>query len=203
MAAPARPAARSRSLRLAAVVASLLVAMSARAEPQTFVLEPASTHAHFELMHFGTSTIRGRFGPVPGTVTLDRARGSGELGLRIDTRTLDTGIPVLNARLKQADLIAVEAFPEAYYVARQFRFEGDRLAEVRGEFTFRGISQALSLTARRFGCRIEINTEICGGDFEGELLRSEFGASLLVPLVGDRVRLLVQVEGQRALSPAR
>ena len=187
----------------AMLAAALVCATALHAEPQTYVLDAERSVVHIEFVHFGTSTIRGRFGPVPGTVTLDRARGSGELGLRIDTRTLDTGIPVLNARLKQADLIAVEAFPEAYYVARQFRFEGDRLAEVRGEFTFRGISQALSLTARRFGCRIEINTEICGGDFEGELLRSEFGASLLVPLVGDRVRLLVQVEGQRALSPAR
>ena len=187
----------------AALAAALAFTTTLHAEPQTYVLDPERSVVHIEFVHFGTSTIRGRFGPVPGTVTLDRARGSGELGLRIDTRTLDTGIPVLTARLKQADLIAVEAFPEAYYVARQFRFEGDLLAEVRGEFTFRGISQALSLKARRFGCRTEADREICGGDFEGELLRSEFGASLLVPLVGDRVRLLVQVEGQRALPPAR
>ena len=37
----------------------------------------------------------------------------------------------------------------------------------------------------------------CGGDFEGEILRSEFGAAFGRPLIGDRVRLVVQAEGRR------
>jgi polyisoprenoid-binding protein YceI len=41
--------------------------------------------------------------------------------------------------------------------------------------------------------------EVCGGDFEGEVSRSEYGATFGLPLVGDRVRLLVQVEGRRPL----
>jgi polyisoprenoid-binding protein YceI len=49
----------------------------------------------------------------------------------------------------------------------------------------------------RFSCRDVQGTEHCGGDFEGELLRSAYGATFGLPLVGDRVRLLVQVEGQR------
>ena len=51
--------------------------------------------------------------------------------------------------------------------------------------------------ARRFACRSDEGTEVCGGDFEGELLRSDFGATFGLPFVADRVRLLVQVEGRR------
>ncbi|MBS0442054.1 MAG: polyisoprenoid-binding protein, partial [Proteobacteria bacterium] len=36
-----------------------------------------------------------------------------------------------------------------------------------------------------------------GGDFEAELRRSDFGMSFGLPLVADRVRLLVQVEAIR------
>ena len=81
------------------------------------------------------------------------------------------------------------------------RFDGDRLAEVRGEFTLRGISRPLSLHATSFGCRIDADSkrEICGGDFEAELLRSDFGITFGLPLVGDKVRLLIAVEGSRAL----
>jgi polyisoprenoid-binding protein YceI len=38
---------------------------------------------------------------------------------------------------------------------------------------------------------------VCGGDFEGELLRSDFGATFGLPLIANRVRLQVQVEGRR------
>jgi len=71
------------------------------------------------------------------------------------------------------------------------------LAEVRGEFTLRGVGQPLSLFARHFACRLDEGVEVCGGDFEGEVLRSDFGATYLLPFVADRVRLRVQVEGRR------
>ena len=178
----------------------------ARAAPQTYVLDPAHSWVQFELLHFGTSTVRGRLGPVQGSVTLDAEAGTGELGLRIPTSTLSTGVPVFDARIRQPDLLATEAWPEAYFVASRFRFESGRLAEVRGEFTLRGIGQPLSLKALRYACRAPAPfeadsgpgiTEICGGDFEAEFLRSDFGATFGLPFVGNRVRLLIQVEGRR------
>ena len=179
---------------------TLATAPAAPAAPAVYVLDPEHTFVHFEVQHFGTSTSRGRFGPVTGEVTLDRAAGRGEVGLRITTANVDTGLAIFNARLRQADLLASSEFPEAFFVARNFRFEGDRVAEVRGEFTFRGVSQPLSLRARHFGCRQDSGAEVCGGDFEGELLRSAFGATYLLPLIGDRVRLTVQVEARRQIN---
>ena len=180
----------------------LCAAMAGRAQaqsqsPAVYTLDPAHSFVHFEVLHFGTSTSRGRFGPINGQVVLDRAKGQGEVALRIATASVDTGMPVFNARLRQADLLASEAWPEAYFVARQFRYSGNAVVEVRGEFTLRGIGQPLSLFARQFACRDDAGTEVCGGDFEGELLRSEFGATFLLPLVADRVRLIIQIEGRR------
>lgn len=169
----------------------------AHAQAWAYTLDPDHSFVHFEVQHFGTSTTRGRFGPVRGVVLLDRAAGRGELSLRIPTASVDTGIPVFNARLRQADLLASAEHPEAFFVATRFRFEGDRLAEVRGEFTLRGVGQALSLHATHFACRTVEGGEVCGGDFEAEVQRSDFGATFGLPLVGDRVRLKVQVEGRR------
>ncbi len=174
-----------------------LLATPAGAQPVAYVLDPGHSFVHFEVLHFGTSTSSGRFGPIAGEVTLDRSAGGGEVSLRIATAGVDTGLPVFNARLRQADLLASAEHPEAYFVARNFRFEGQRLAEVRGEFTLRGVSRPLSLHALRFGCRGDDTAEVCGGDFEGDILRSDFGATYLLPFVADRVRLVVQVEGRR------
>lgn len=191
---------------LAAVLTAALGATGpAAAAPQTYTLDPAHSWVQFELLHFGTSTIRGRIGPVQGQVTLDPVAGTGELGLRVPTATLSTGIPFFDARIRQDDLLATTAWPEAFFVASRFRFDGASLAEVRGEFTLRGVSQPLSLRATNYTCRVpgphEPNPdgarEVCGGDFEAEFGRSEFGITFALPFVGDRVRLRVQVEGRR------
>lgn len=186
-------------MKKAALLPLLLVLAGgpAVAQPVLYRLDPQHTFVHFEVMHFGTSTARGRFGPVDGVVTLDRSARAGELSLRIATGTVSTGIGFFDARLREPDLLASAAYPEAYFVATRFRFEGERLAEVRGEFTFRGVSQPLSLVARQFACRMDGATEVCGGEFEAEVLRSEFGATFGLPLIGNRVRLQVQVEGRR------
>ena len=188
-----------RSRIVAAAIVALGDAGAAAGAPATYVLDPAHSFVHFEIVHFGTSTTRGRFGPVAGEVVLDRAAGRGEVALRIAARSVDTGLRVFDVRLCEDDLLACEAYPEAFFVARQFRFEGDDLAEVRGEFTWRGVGRALSLHTRVFGCRrdADLDREVCGGDFEGEIRRSEFGATFGLPFVADLVRLRVQVEGVR------
>jgi polyisoprenoid-binding protein YceI len=183
------------------VCPALLLATGAAvfAEPVVYQLDPEASFVHFEVLHFGTSTLRGRIGPVQGQVTLDRAAGSGELGLTIPMTSVDTGLKPLDSVLRRRDLLNPAEFPEAYFVARNVRFEAGQPAELRGELTFRGVSAPLSLKSLRFACRQppEVAREICGGDFEATLLRSEFGASGYVPLVADSVRLRVQVEGQR------
>ena len=174
-----------------------VLAAPAAAEPVGYALDPQHSFVQFELLHFGTSTIRGRIGPVTGDVLLDSAAGRGELSLRIPTATVSTGLRIFDARIREADLLATEAYPEAYFVASKFRFEADKLAEVRGEFTLRGVGQSLSLNAVRFSCRSDDGVEVCGGDFVAEILRSELGATFGLPFIGNRVRLLIQVEGRR------
>ena len=186
--------------RLAAVAACAAFGGVA-AQPAGYTLDPAHSFVHFEVLHFGTSTLRGRFGPLAGHVMLDRAAGRGEVGLRIPLATVNTGVPVLDARLRSAEFLDAAAQPEAFFVATRFRFEAGQPAELRGEFTLRGIGQPLSLRALRFACRIEApSTEVCGGDFEAQLLRSDFGLTFGLPFIADRVRLQVQVEGRRELG---
>ncbi len=184
---------------LLALCCGNLLATPVLAQPVRYTLDPDHSFVHFEVQHFGTSTSRGRFGPIHGEVMLDRTASRGEVGLRIATASVDTGLSVFNARLREADLLASAEYPEAFFVARNIRFEAGRPVEVRGEFTLRGVSQPLSLHAINFACRAvdgAPGTEVCGGDFQAELLRSDFGATFGLPLVGDHIRLLIQVEGR-------
>jgi polyisoprenoid-binding protein YceI len=172
-------------------------ALSVQAEPVRYHFDPTHTFAHFELSHFGTSTIRGRIGPLDGEVELDRSARRGRVQVEIDTSLASTGVSVLDARLREPDLLSVQAHPKAYWVAERIEFDdAGRVKALRGEFTLRGVSLPLTLTAVRFNCYTSplFRREVCGGDFEGQFSRGAVGITHSLPFVGDTVRLLVQVE---------
>ena len=176
----------------------------ARAEPVRYRFDPTHTFVSFELLHFGTSTLRGRFGPLNGEAELDRAARKGRVQVEIDTSQVSTGVAVLDARLKEGDMLAVQSHPRAYLVAERLEFDdAGRVKGLRGEFTLRGVSVGLTLTALRFNCYTSplIRREVCGGDFEGQFNRSAVGITHSLPFVADTVRLLVQVEGIRDDAP--
>lgn len=174
-------------------------AAAVRAEPVIYRLDPEHSFVWFEVLHFGTSTLRGRFGPLQGSVELDRAAGSGFVALRIATASVSTGLAVFDARLREPDLLATEAHPEASFSASTFHFDGPMLTGLQGDLRLRDVSRRLELRALHFGCHThpQLGREVCGGDFEGELLRGDFGASFGMPFIDNRVRLRVQVEGIR------
>ena len=181
------------------LAAALVAAGPAAAQGAVYLLDPAHTFVHFEVLHFGTSTIRGRLGPAEGFVELDRGARRGRVQVRVPMASVDTGVPVFDARLKRDDLLAAASHPDAFFIGADFRFDGDRLDAVGGVLTLRGVDRTVTLRALRFACRDDERrrTEVCGGDFEGFVDRSAFGADFGVPFVADRVRLVVQVEGVR------
>ena len=75
------------------VVSGLIGPTGAAAQPAVYLLDPEHSFVHFEVLHFGTATLRGRFGPLEGVAGLDRAARRGEVSLTIPTRIVSTGLP--------------------------------------------------------------------------------------------------------------
>ena len=186
--------------RIGVFLVAWLAGSATQAQPVSYAMDPQHTRVHWEVRHFGTSTHRGRFDRIEGSITLDRSARRGEVSISIDTASVSSGVGPLDGMLRGNNFLAASANPTAYFVATQMRFDGDKLAEVRGEFTLRGTSRPLVLRSTNFDCRLDeaSQREVCGGDFEAELLRSDFGITFGLPLVGDKVRLLIAVEASRS-----
>lgn len=187
----------TRFLLRAAAWFACLVSLPARSqEMPVYDLDSRHTRVHWEVMHFGTSTSRGRFDAIDGVLRLDRAARRGEVSVRIGTASVDSGVPPLDGMLRGEHFFASRSFPDASFVSRRMRFEGDAIAGLDGELTLRDVSRPLSLKALHFACRPHPvhGREVCGGDFEGELRRGDYGITYGLPFVADRVRLVVQVE---------
>lgn len=163
-------------------------------------VDPGHTAVRWEIVHMATSTLHGRFGTPTGSIQFDPGTHRLAVGFTIDTASVDSGVPALDDLLRGKEMLAVATYPQAYFVGHDARFEGDTPRELRGEFTLRGVSQALTLKATRWNCAFSpiARRTVCGGDFEGEILRSSFGITHSLPFVADKVRLLVEVE---AIAP--
>ena len=185
-----------RALAAAATLAALSMG-TAQAQSATYVLDPTHTFVTFEIGHFGTSTNRGRFDKKEGTVQFDRAGKTGKVDLTIDATSISTGTPPFDKHLQSADLFNAAKFPTIQFSADQFRFNGDKVSEVAGKLTLLGQTHPVTLKANTFNCYQSpmLKREVCGGDFETTIDRTQWGMNYGVEWgFPKNVRLVVQIE---------
>ena len=185
-----------RALAAAATLAALSMG-TAQAQSATYVLDPTHTFVTFEIGHFGTSTNRGRFDKKEGTVQFDRAGKTGKVDLTIDATSISTGTPPFDKHLQSADLFNAAKFPTIQFSADQFRFNGDKVSEVAGKLTLLGQTHPVTLKANTFNCYQSpmLKREVCGGDFETTIDRTQWGMDYGVSFgMPKTVRLIVQSE---------
>lgn len=180
------------TLACLAAVASVTPAQGA-----SYVIDATHTFVSFEVLHLGTSTSRGRFDKSEGTLEFDREARKGRVEITIDATSINTGLPALDKVLRGDDFFDTDKHPSARFVADRFVFKGNQVAEVAGSLTLLGKTLPVTLKAMRFNCYPHpfLKREACGGDFEAAILRSLWGMNTYAPdMVGDTVRLLVQIE---------
>jgi polyisoprenoid-binding protein YceI len=189
---------KKMSLIVAAAGAVLaMAAQGAHAQAATYAIDPTHTFVTFEIPHFGTSTNRGRFDKKEGTVQFDRAGKSGKVEIVIDTTSINSGVAPFDKHLKSAEILNTEAHPFAKFVSDKFVFNGDKVSEVAGTLTLLGKTNPVTLKATNFNCYQNpmLKREVCGGDFETTIQRSNFGMDWGLKMgFPDNVRLVVQVE---------
>jgi polyisoprenoid-binding protein YceI len=180
------------------VAATLLATLgAAQAQSATYAIDPTHTFATFEIGHMGTSTLRGRFDKKEGSVQIDRAAKNGKVEITIDTTSLSTGTGPFDGHLKSKDFFDVANHPTAKFVGDSFTFDGDKVSAVSGSLTLLGKTLPVTLKAQRFNCYTSpmLKREVCGGDFETTIQRSQWGMNWGIQNgFPDQVRLLVQVE---------
>jgi polyisoprenoid-binding protein YceI len=171
--------------------------ITAHAESATYAIDPSHTFVTFEANHMGTSTLRGRFDKKEGSVTLDRAGKTGNADITIDATSIDTGVPALDTHLKSKDFFNAAEFSSGKFSADKFVFDGDKVSEVAGTLTLLGKTQPVTLKATRFNCYVNpmLKREVCGGDFETTITRTQYGMNYGLNYgLPDAIHLLIQIE---------
>ncbi|CAN7573498.1 hypothetical protein ASF11_20275 [Acidovorax sp. Leaf76] len=180
---------------LAVAAATTLTAGAAQAA--NYAIDPTHTFVTFEIGHFGTTTNRARFDKKQGTVEFDRAAKTGKVDITIDTTSVNSGTPPFDKHLQSPDLFDAAKHPTIKFVSDKFTFNGDKVSEVTGQLTLLGKTAPVTLKATQFNCYDSpmLKREVCGGDFETTIDRTQWGMNYGVEWgFPKNVRLVVQIE---------
>ena len=185
-----------------ALIAAAVLALSslAQAETANYAIDPTHTFVTYEIGHFGTSTNRGRFDKKEGNVALDKSAKTGKVEITFDLASINTGVAPMNKHLLSDDFFAAEKFPTAKFVSDKFVFNGDKVNEVSGQLTLKDKTNPVTLKASNFNCYQNpmLKREVCGGDFEATIDRTQWGIDYgLAWGFPKNVKLVIQVEAVR------
>lgn len=182
---------------LALAAAAVLSTGAAQAQSAAYAIDPTHTFVTFEIGHFGATTNRGRFDKKEGTVQFDRAGKTGKVEITVDATSINSGTPPFDKHLQSADLFNAAKYPTIKFVSDKFSFNGDKVSEVSGQLTLLDKTNPVTLKATQFNCYQSpmLKREVCGGDFEATIDRTQWGLDYGVQYgFPKNVRLVVQIE---------
>jgi polyisoprenoid-binding protein YceI len=120
--------------------------MSTLAAPQTATttwnIDPAHAVAEFKVKHMMISNVKGQFGKVTGTLTLDESDLTrSKATALIEASSIETRDSQRDAHLKSADFLHVEKFPTLSFTSTCISLVRDGQLAVQGDLTIRGITR--------------------------------------------------------------
>lgn len=202
----------SRRLLAASLLAATLAGPALAQMPTPRAVEPPSgtyavdlSHASitFRVSHFGLSSYTMRFAKFDATVELDAADMTrSKLNVTIDPKSIRTDFPFPERENFDAKIatdpqyLNANAHPEIRFVSRSITRTGPTTGRILGDLTLRGVTRPVTLDATWNGA-IEHpfrRVPVFGVSATGSFKRSDFGMTVLTPLVGDEVKVTIEAE---------
>ena len=174
----------------------LLLATSATAAPETYVIDMPHSFSNFEVGHLGINWIHGRFDKTSGKITLDRAAKQGSIQAEIDVSSVSTGFARRDDLLRSEDYFNAAKFPTMTFRSDKLRFKDDALVGADGELTLLGMTRPVSLELTSFKCITHpVNKrEICGAVARTTIKRTEFGMTRASSSLSDEIHISINIE---------
>jgi polyisoprenoid-binding protein YceI len=174
----------------------------AKAEKGVYTVDGSHALVTWKVWHMGTSHYSGRFDKVTGTLKFDPAKPEeSTLSVNIDPASADT----TSAKLTE-ELVSAQFFDAAKYPAITFKStkvvlgkklaDGKQAGKVTGDVSFHGVTKPVVLDVVFNGSQAHpmMGKQMLGFSATTTLRRSEFGVNYGIPMVGDEVRLELEVE---------
>ena len=171
----------------------------------TWAIDPTHSTAEFAVKHMMISTVKGSFGSLTGTLSIDEANPTNSaVTATIDVASLDTREPQRDAHLRSDDFFNAEQFPQITFRSTRVERSSDEEWRIAGDLTIRDVTRAVTLEVEFEGQITDpYGKQRAGFTAETTISRKEFGLkwnALLETggaIVGDKVKVTLHIEAVR------
>lgn len=182
------------------LLASALLPLSAEAKLEQYRLDPVHTRVAFQVSHAGFSNPVGSFSGVQGELRFDPDDwASASVEVRIPLATLALGDADWQKRILDPTFFDAGRYPSATFRSVRVERLDETHGRLHGELSLHGKTQPVSLDFVFNALKRHPLTfrRTAGFSATGTLKRSDFGIDAWKTLVGDEVKLIVEVEATR------
>jgi polyisoprenoid-binding protein YceI len=186
-----------------AFTATALLATPAFAAPTAYEIDSAHSAATFSVKHMMVSTVRGEFGKLTGTVTLEgNDWKTAKVDATVDATTINTREPKRDAHLKSPDFFDVAKYPTLSFKSTKVE-AGASGYKLSGDITIHGITKPIVFDVQTPSKEWKglSGKQIVGTSATAKLNRKDFGLNWNRPLeaaggmlVGDEVTITLDLE---------
>lgn len=171
------------------------------AEARSWEIDKEHTNFYFSVDHI-YAKVHGRFTDYSGTILFDPDNlKDSKISFEIKVQSIDTGISKRDQHVLSADFLDAARYPLITFTSNNITTAGDKIYNVNGTLTIKGVSSDLTLPLRYEGRRdhpLLPGTEVAG--FNGRLTLDRLaykvgdGKYYTMGAVGKDVDVLVTLE---------
>jgi len=175
----------------------------ALARGSSWQIDPAHSHVEFAVRHLMISSVKGAFGEVQGTVSVDESDPRSILvDVTIQVASIDTRQEQRDAHLRSADFLDAVRFPTITFRSRMVAGSYlDGVFRLVGDLTIRDVTREVILDVAAEGHLTDPwGAERAGFSARGKIDRTDFGLTWNQALetggvlVSNEVKISVEVE---------
>ena len=180
----------------AIVLLAHLAGAIARAQTQTWYLDPNHSAAQFSVRHMGISTVRGAFTKTNGTVVDSPDLGKSSVNVTIDASSIDTRVQRRDDDLRSDHFFDVAKYPTITFQSKRVESAGTGKLKVTGDLTMHGVTKevVLDVDGPTPPMKDPKGTSHRGLSATTSLSRADFGINFDAGMVGDQVAIQLDVE---------
>lgn len=163
--------------------------------PGDWELDPLHSAVNFTIRHLGIAKVRGRFSEVKAELYVGESADDIKVSAEIALASIDTGNADRDAHTRSPELLDVASRPTMTYRSTRVSGKGEEWS-MEGELTIGGVTRPVTF-AVEFGGVVDSvidNRRHAGFEATGEIRRSDFGLDFAPGLLGDVVKIQLDMQ---------
>ncbi len=177
----------------------IIACVTSYASEEKYTIDPQHSFVVWRVDHLGFSTQTGKW-PANGFIWLDNTDPSkSKVDVTVKINSLVTGISELNKHLEGSLFFDSAKYPTATFVSTTINLLSKDTADVQGNLTLHGVTKPITLHVHlnKMGQNPVNDKMSVGFSADTAINRSDFDIKGFLPMVGDKVHLVIDVEAQK------